>query len=108
MAWNLVQRHLAEKLDIKVEKDDMETEARNIARMQFAQYGMANVPDETLAGFATSILGNKEEAQRIYEHVREGKILAALKPLVKISEKSVSVEEFQKIASEASGVAAQA
>jgi trigger factor len=100
MSWNLVQRYFAEKLDIKVEKEDMEAEAKTIARMQFAQYGMPDVPEETLAGFASSILANKEEAQRIYERVREGRILAALKPMVKIGEKSVTVEEFQKIASE--------
>jgi hypothetical protein len=101
MSWNLIQRHFAEKFDIKIEQDDLLAEAKNVARMQFAQYGMAGVPDETIEGFAKNILSNREEAQRIYERALEEKVLTALKPLVKVSEKSVSVEDFQKLASEA-------
>ena len=102
MAWDLIQKHFAEKLNLEVGQDDMVAEAKNIARMQFAQYGMSGVPDETLEGYAKSILGNREEAQRIYERVREEKTLGALKPLVTITEKSISRDEFQKIANETS------
>ncbi|MDR2891449.1 MAG: trigger factor [Alistipes sp.] len=101
MSWNLIMRHFADTMDIRVEQDDLMKEAKAIARMQFAQYGMSQVPDETLEGYAKSILGNKEEAQRIFEQVRERKILAALTPLVKTTEKSVSLEEFQKLAAAA-------
>jgi trigger factor len=64
---------------------------------------MGNVPDETLEGYAKSILNNREEAQRIYDRVREEKTLAALKPLATVTDKSVSREEFQTLATEASG-----
>ncbi len=101
MAWNLIQKHFSDTLGLDVTQDDMLDEAKSVARMQFAQYGMSAVPDETLVGYAKSILSNKEEAQRIYERVREEKTLSALKPLVKTTEKSVSTEEFQKIAAEA-------
>ncbi|MDR2882348.1 MAG: trigger factor [Alistipes sp.] len=100
MAWDLIQKHFAESLGLEVSQDDLLAEARNMARMQFAQYGMVNVPDETLDGYAKSILGNREEAQRIYERAREDKTIAALKPLVTITEKSISRDEFQKIANE--------
>ncbi len=100
MAWDLIQKHFAQSLGLEVKQDDMVVEAKEMARMQFAQYGMSSVPDETLEGYAKSILGNKEEAQRIYERVREDKTIGALKPLVTITEKSVSREEFQKIANE--------
>ncbi len=101
MAWNLVQRHFTETLGIKVEQDDILEEAKAVARMQFAQYGMSQVPDETLTGYAKSMLGNKEEAQRIYERVREDKVLDAVKPLVKVTEKRVSMDDFRRLASEA-------
>ncbi len=100
MAWDLIQKHFIEKLGIEVAKEDLMAEAKAMAQMQFAQYGMMQVPDETLEGYAKSILGNKEEAQRIFERVREDKVLTTLKPLANISEKSVSREEFQKIATE--------
>jgi len=100
MEWDLVQKHFAEKFDLKVEQEDMLTEAKAMAAMQFAQYGMSGVPDETLEGYAKNILSNREEAQRIYEQVRERKTLDALKPLVKTTEKSVTMDEFRKVASE--------
>ena len=100
MAWDLIQKHFAAKLGIEVTGDDLLAEAKAVAQMQFAQYGMSGVPDETLEGYAKSILGNKEEAQRIYDRVREDKIISALKPLAAITEKSVSREEFQQLATE--------
>ncbi len=101
MAWNLVQKHFTETLKLDVTQEDMLAEAKAVAQMQFAQYGMSQVPDETLTGYAKSILSNKEEAQRIFDRVRENKVIEAVKPMVKVAEKSVSVEEFQKIAAEA-------
>jgi FKBP-type peptidyl-prolyl cis-trans isomerase (trigger factor) len=100
MSWDLIAKHFTETLSIEVTKDDMMDEAKAIARMQFAQYGMNDVPEENIEGFAGNILATKEEAQRVYERIREDKIISAIKPLVKISEKSVSLEEFQKAASE--------
>ncbi len=98
MAWNLIQKHYADALKLDITQEDMLAEAKGIAQMQFAQYGMSQVPDDTLTGYARSILSNKEEAQRIFDRVRENKVIGAVKPLVKVTEKSVSVEEFQKIA----------
>ncbi len=100
MSWDLIAKHFTREMSIEIKEEDVLAEAKAVAQMQFAQYGMSGVPDETLEGYAKSILGNKEEAQRIFDRVREEKILAALKPLVKVTEKSVSHEEFQKIATE--------
>jgi trigger factor len=99
MAWSRIQNHYIDTLGIKIEKEDLLAEAKNIAQMQFAQYGMSAVPDDTLTGYAQSILSNKEEAQRIFERVREDKVIAAVKSAVKLTNKSVSVDEFQKVAS---------
>jgi FKBP-type peptidyl-prolyl cis-trans isomerase (trigger factor) len=107
MAWDLVQKHFVTTLGIEVSQDDLMAEAKTLARMQFAQYGMGDVPDETIDNFAKSILATKEEAQRLYERVRENKILEALRPMVKVSEKSVSLEEFQKVATESMATPAQ-
>jgi trigger factor len=99
MAWSRIQNHYIDVLGIKIEQEDMLTEAKNIAQMQFAQYGMSGVPDDTLTGYAQSILSNKEEAQRIFESVRQQKVIEAVKSTIKATSKSVSVEEFQKVAS---------
>ena len=97
MKWNLVQKKLADRFGIKVEQDEMLEEAKAYAAAQFAQYGMANVGDETLTKYAHSILGNKEEANKILDRLYEKKIVDAVTPLVKVSNKSVTPEELGKI-----------
>jgi len=97
MKWNLIQKYFADKLDVKVEQDDVMAEAKSFAAAQFAQYGMANVDDETLSGYAQSMLGNKEQANRIIEKVYETKVIDAVTPLVKVTSKSVTADELGKI-----------
>jgi trigger factor len=97
MRWNLIQKHLVEKLSVKIEQDDMLAEAKAHAAQQFAQYGMMNVGDEVLGNYAQTILGNKEEANKILDRLYEKKIIEAVTPLVKVSSKSVTTEEINKI-----------
>lgn len=97
MTWNLIQKNLAEKFDIKVEQEEMLEEAKAYAAAQFAQYGMANIDGETLTKYAHSILSNREEANKILDRLYEKKIVAAVTPLVKVTTKSVTPEELGKI-----------
>ncbi len=98
MAWNLIKKHYITTLDIKATDEDILAEAKAMAAMQFAYYGMGNVADDMLENYAKSILGNKEEANKIYEKLYEAKVVEALAPMVGVSEKAVSVEEFGKLA----------
>lgn len=98
MEWSRIQNYYIDTLGIEIKQDDLLNEAKSIAQMQFAQYGMSQVPDDTLAGYAQSILSNKEEAQRIFERIRENKVVEAVKGSIKVSNKSVTAEEFQKVA----------
>lgn len=97
MKWNLVQKKLADKYEIKVEQDEILAEAKAYAAAQFAQYGMANIDDETLTKYANSILGRREEANKIIDHLYEKKVVEAVAPLVKVSNKTVTSEELGKI-----------
>lgn len=97
MKWNLVQKKLAEKFDIKIEQDEMLNEAKAFAAAQFAQYGMVNVDDETLSKYAASVLADRSQASRIAERLYEKKIVDAVVPLVKVGNKSVTVEDLGKI-----------
>lgn len=98
MSWNLIQKHYADELKIEVTPEDALQEAKSLAQMQFAQYGMGAVPEDTLEGYAKNILNNKEEASKIYEKLRESKVVDAIKKQIKVSSKSVSAEEFGKVA----------
>ncbi len=97
MKWNTVQKYFITKFDIKVENDDMLAEAKKLAAMQLAQYGIQNAADDMLTDFANRMLGSKEESNRILEQVYDNKIVAAVTPLVKVSSKSVTVEQLKKV-----------
>lgn len=98
MKWNLIQKHFVDQMEVKIEEEDAIEEAKEYARMQFAQYGMTQVEDEMLTNYAQQILSNQEEARKIYDRLFEGKVIEAILPKMTVEEKSVSVEEFTKIA----------
>lgn len=97
MKWSAVQKHFAKTLGVEVKQDDMLAEAKAYAAAQFAQYGMMNAADEMLTNYAQQILANKEEANKLIEKVYEQKVIEAVTPLVKVSNKSVTIAELNKI-----------
>lgn len=100
MKWNLVQKYFADKLEIKVSQDDAMAEAKAYARAQFAQYGMMQVEDDMLENYANQILSNKEEARKIFDRLFEQKVIDAVLPMLKVTAKKVTTEEFGKVAQE--------
>ncbi len=95
--WQLIKEKAVNKLGIKVEEDDLKREARMLAAQQFAQYGMANVPEEYIDKYAKDFLDNKEYRQRLLDKAVDDKLFAAVKDNVTLEEKAVSVEEFNKL-----------
>lgn len=98
MSWNIIRKHYETELKLTVTDDEMLSEAKALAQMQFAQYGMGTVPEDTLTSYAKSILGNKDEHAKIYDKLTEEKVIEAVKPSVKITTKSVTSDEFAKVA----------
>ena len=98
--WNYIQKQIINQENITVSADEATAEAKAFAQAQFAQYGMPSAPDDMLAGYAKQILENKEQGQKIYEKLYETKVVEAVKAKIKVSEKSVSAEEFAKLAKE--------
>lgn len=97
LTWHLIKEQLVKANDIKVEQDDVLNEAKNATRMQFAQYGMPNVPEDILNNYATEMLKKEESVNSLVNRVVESKLAAALKTQVKLDPKTVSVEEFNKM-----------
>lgn len=96
--WDLIRRKVMKDNNLEITQDDVKAEAKEVAMMQFQYYGMHTVADDMLENFVGSILGNKEEVRKIYDKVGERKVIDAVAAQIKINEKSVSPEEFQKLA----------
>ena len=99
LTWHLIKQQLAAAHGIKVEDNDVRESARQMARAQFAQYGMTNVPDDYLNGYADEMLKKRENIDSFVEAALDRKLAAAVKEIVKLNVKSVSLEEFNKLVS---------
>ena len=61
LTWHLIKEQLAKDHGIKVDDNDVRESARQMARAQFAQYGMTNVPEDYLNGYADEMLKKRQQ-----------------------------------------------
>ncbi len=97
LKWYLIKEQLVEAHNVKVEDADIKAIAKEVARSQFAQYGMVNVPDEYLDSYAAEIAKKREHLNELIDRAMDVKLTAALKNVVKLDEKEISLEDFQKM-----------
>lgn len=93
----LIKEQLVKAYGIKVEKEDLIATAKNITKIQFAQYGMINVPEEMLDNYANEMLKKQDQVESLVNRSVENKLSAALKNVVKLNHKEISVEDFNKL-----------
>lgn len=96
--WELIKGEIAKKQDIKVSEDDLLNFAKGATQHQFAQYGMLNMTDEVITDYAKRMLEDKKYARQLYEQASDMKLFNALRALVDTDEKTVSLDEFKKLA----------
>lgn len=97
LKWQLISNKIAKNNDIKIENEDIEEYARNIARSQFAQYGMIGLDDSILDNYAKDMLKKEETVKSIYSRVFDNKVIEIVKNNVKLDSKKISIEEFNKM-----------
>ena len=98
LKWQLIKERIGEICQIKIEEQDLIGHAKMIASMQFAQYGMTNMDDDTLTDYAKRILADKNYRPRIVEEVGDIKLFAAVKEAVTINAENVTLDKFKEIA----------
>ncbi|MDL2214934.1 trigger factor [Dysgonomonas sp. OttesenSCG-928-M03] len=96
LKFHLIKEQLVKDNDIKVEEDDVRGIAVQAARAQFAQYGMAGVPDEMVLNYAEQMLKDKENSRNLVDRAVEDKLVVFLKSTLGLNEKEVSLDEFRK------------
>ena len=95
--WQMVRNYLMNKYEVKVEESDLLASAKGFAAYQFAMYGMNNVPEEQLEAFAKNILSQEEQGRRILDQVENEKTFAAVREVVTLKKKKISVEKFREL-----------
>lgn len=94
LKWQLIQNKIIKENEIKVEPQEAVDYTKGLLVNQFAQYGMPAPEDAELESQAKNVLGNQEEANRIYDNIYADKIMGYLKETVKLNEKALPYEKF--------------
>ena len=97
LTWHLIKEQLLKNNEIKVEQADVMNMAKEATRIQFAQYGMLNIPEEVLENYAKEMLKKQESVEGLVNRAAESKLSAALKAKATLNHKTVSMEEFNKM-----------
>jgi len=97
LKWQLIRNKVARDNEVKITEEELQKEAENITRYQFQQYGLFYATDEQIANYAKETLKREEDAKRIAEKILEEKVILNLKELVKLENKSIKVEDFNKL-----------
>lgn len=97
LKWHLIKEQLVKANEIKIEDADVKAAAIEMARMQFAQYGMTNVPDEYVENYANELLKKREAVDNFVERAIDVKLAAALKNTVTLNNKEVTLDEFNEM-----------
>lgn len=97
LKWHLIKEQLVKANNIKVDDSDLKAQAIQATRYQFAQYGLNNIPDEYLEQYASEMFKKKEQVNALLERCIDMKLTEALKGIVTLNHKNISVEDFRKM-----------
>ena len=97
LKWQLIRNRIARMNEIKITEEELLKEAESITRYQFQQYGLFYADAEQVTNYAKETLKREEDAKRIADKILEEKVTGLLKEMVKLENKSVTIEEFNKL-----------
>lgn len=94
LKWQLIQNKIISDNGIKVEPEEAIDYTKGLLTRQFAQYGMPPPEGEELDKQAKSVLGNQEEANKIYDNIYGMKMLHFFKETITLKEKELDYDKF--------------
>jgi trigger factor len=97
LKWQLIKNKVAKENEMKITEEELLKEAENITRVQFRQYGLFYATDEQITNYAKETLKREDDAKRIADKILDDKVIGILRDVVKIEDKSVTVDEFNKL-----------
>jgi trigger factor len=97
-----VKNKIADDNKIKVEADEVRAKAKEMIIAQFGGQAFAEQISDKLDGIADNYLQNEngQNFMKLYNQLRNDKILKHIRENITVQEKKVSVEEFKKIVEE--------
>ncbi len=100
LKWQLLENKILKRYDIKVTQEDVESHTKELIAMQMKQYGQPEGDEKQLTDITNNILKNEEERKKVYDQIFDKRTLTVYKEHFKLTEKTVTYDEFVKLASE--------
>lgn len=100
LKWSLIKNKIGEENQINATHEDVINQTKAMIRQQFGGSGLPESIEASMDTFADNYLKSDkgDNYMRIFNQVRDEKIVSFLKEKVTIATKKVDVEEFKKIA----------
>jgi trigger factor len=102
LKWDLIKNKVSEMLKVSVESGEVRERAKHLIAQQFGGPAIIEQLGEKFNAIADNYLsgqdGKGENFMRVYNQLRHEKIMMAVKEKITVTEKSVTLDEFKKIA----------
>jgi trigger factor len=94
LKWQLIENKIIKDNNISVTNEEVMNHTKNLILAQFGKMQQMPMSDEDLANTAKRVLGNEEEAKKIYEQVYGQKVMTLFKSKFTLENKEVAYDEF--------------
>ena len=92
--WYLIYTRLIDQLNVKVDDETIKEAAKVVARSQFAQYGLNDVPEEYIDNYVGQMMKDKKQFEQLLGRAYDIELTKAIKNTVKLDHQAISVKDF--------------
>lgn len=98
LKWTLIENRIITANGLEVKYEEVLALAKERIAAQIKMYGGGqDVDDQQLAQYAVQLLGDKEQANRLFDEVKALKVFDYLKGLVKLEKKEIEYNKFLEL-----------
>jgi trigger factor len=96
LRFQLIEGKIRQENEIQVTFEELKDYAKNMIKMQMAQYGQLDPKEEELDSISARIMSNQEEVKRLSEQLNSQKLLTFFKENTKLKTKEITYDKFLK------------
>lgn len=100
LKWQLIENKIIKDNELEVKHEDVVGHTKEMIIQNFAKYGQPAPEDKKLDEIAAQVLTNEEERKKVYNQLYDVKTLTLYKEKFMLKDKTVTYDEFVKLASQ--------
>lgn len=97
LRWTLVRNSIVNSLGIKIDDAALKETSKRLIKLQMAQYGILNIPEDTLDHLAEERSKDEKQQQNIIDNAINDALVQKAKETVKLKEQDTTIADFNKM-----------